>query len=192
MKKPDRNRTGRYAGAVAAFLAVCILLAGASVKKAYAYFTTYATAKGGYVFTDNTEIEEYVDADKHIRIRTGNSTVTNEDGTTETLGTTPVYVRAKAIVAQKYSDYVDYYGYGQDNADDEGGYWADGGDDWYYFTRVLSGVDETTVLDVTVEAPKDEENQQSFNIVVVYEKTPAIEGMEYEECWAAADATGGE
>ena len=197
MKTTDRKNGKRYVGALAALLAVCVLIAGASVKRAYAYFTTYATAKGGYVFADNTQIEEYVDSDKHIKIRTGNTPATDEDGKPlldengyqVMLGTTPIYVRAKAIVAKKYSEYV---GYNINAADSQGGTWTDGGDGWYYFTRVLSGVDETTVLDVTVTAPKDEENQQSFNIVVAYEKTPAIEGMDYKACWAAADATGGE
>ena len=105
----------------------------------------------------------------------------------EKLGTTPIYVRVQAIVAQKYRKYVEYVA----SKDEKGGEWVKDGD-WYYFTRVLSGVDETSVLDVTVSAPKDEENQQSFNIVVAYEKTPAIEGMDYKQCWAEADKTGGE
>ena len=182
MRRTDRNKAGNRAGVIAVFLAVCVLIAGASVKRAYAYFTTYATAKGGYVFTDNTQIEEYVDADKHIKIRTGETTI---DG--ETLGTTPIYVRVKAIVAEKYEEYVDY---AVPAKDEKGGEWVKEGE-WYYYTRVLSGVDETSVLDVTVSAPKDEENQQSFNIVVAYEKTPAIDGMDYKACWAEADETGG-
>ena len=67
-----------------------VMVLGLGIGSAMAYFTTYVTAKGGMPIRlgDKTELDEKFDGKKHL-------VVTNN-------GINPVFVRARAIVPNKY------------------------------------------------------------------------------------------
>ena len=164
MKKMEEFR--KYLNAFL-LLAVCAMLLSGTIDKAYAYFSTYAEAKGGYTFTDDTDINETIDGVKHI-------TVTSSDKTT------PVFVRVTAVTASQYEEYIGY-----EPSDDA---WVDGGDGYWYYTRPLVGKDETSVIDVYLkDVPEKDEVVKEFKLVVVYEKTPAEENVSWQDAWKAAD-----
>ena len=78
-----------------ALLLVVVLLAGASVGTAWAYFTATTSADGGYTFTAPDIHEEITDKTKVI-------TITNDEKGVLT------YVRAKAVTAEKYKNSLTY------------------------------------------------------------------------------------
>ena len=139
-----------YSIAVLAFLMVMT----AGVGKAWAYFTTYASAAGGITITmgDETEIEEeFSNWEKRVTI--------TSDADSE-----PVYIRAKAFGSGSYP--LTYSG--------EGG--AAGEGDYYYYSEIVPGGGKTSVLSVKIEnVPEaDLENGTMFNVVVIYESTPVM------------------
>ncbi len=136
-----------------AALAVVLVL-GACIGIASAYFTTYAWAKGSLTIElgDNTEIfEEFSQWTKHV-------VVANQ------AGSSPVFVRARAFWGDTYS--VVY---------DGGADWVDGSDGFWYYQNILYGGGETSALDIRiVDLPSDMEAGDSFNVVVIYETTPVL------------------
>ena len=147
-----------------ALLLVVVLLAGASVGTAWAYFTATTSADGGYTFTAPDIHEEITDKTKVI-------TITNDEKGVLT------YVRAKAVTAEKYKNSLTY---------GLAAGWEQGGE-WFYYTAPLEPGDSTTALTVTIGAPADEKDDQNFNIIVVYEDTPADEGKTMMECWESSN-----
>lgn len=157
-----------------------VLVLGASMGSAWAYFTANAEAAGGYPIRlgGRTDIGEDFSAwTKHI-------TVSNEEGGQ------PVYVRAKAFSGSEYSLIYS----------DASGLWTPGGDGYYYYGAILNGgetTDELLVKIAGVPEDADLEDAESFNVVVVYESTP----VQYDEAgnpyadWSikldAGDAEGG-
>lgn len=139
-----------FLGAFAAALA-----ATATVGSAWAYFTTYAEAQGGYTISlgDETRVEEeFSDWTKHIAV-------------TSAEGSEPAYVRVKAFSG---SEYTLVY---SDKADK----WSPGEDGYYYYEDIVEGGQTTEPLDVRIEdIPEDAEE---FNVVVVHESTP----VQYDE-----------
>lgn len=129
-------------------LAAVIAVAGVSVKQTMAYFTTYATAKGGIAIDigPTTDVdEEFKDWKKTIQI--------------ENTGEVACYVRAKVIAASQF------------DISAEGSNWSLGDDGYYYYSQVVpvGGKTDSIVASITVGA----DVQTSFNVVVVQECTPA-------------------
>ena len=135
-----------------------ILVLGASVQGAMAYFTTYANADGGFVIHlgNKTEITETPPTDwtKHL-------VVGNQDGSV------PVYVRAFALAGDNYT--LTY--------SSPDGKWSDGGDGYWYYSEILLAGESSSVLDVkigNIPAKENLEGGEKFNVVVLYESTPVI------------------
>lgn len=144
-------------------LAVPALAAGmiltAAAGSAWAYFTTYTSAAGGYAIdlSDETEIvETYSDHTKHL-------VVSNDSGQA-------VYVRARAFSGEQYA--LTYTG---EN-------WQQGTDGYWYYGAALPGivtaedgtvtVSKTSQLDVRIAFPEGAEEGDDCNVVVIYESIP--------------------
>ncbi|MCI9336129.1 MAG: hypothetical protein HFH93_01075 [Lachnospiraceae bacterium] len=151
------KRRNIFLTAVSALAAGMILTATAG--SAWAYFTTYTSASGGYAVNlgNETEIvETYSEHTKHL-------TVTNE-------GTAPVYVRARAFSGSRYG--LTYEGEG----------WQAGADGYYYYNSVVPGItstedgtvskSQTSQLDIRIAFPEDAEEGDDCNVVVIYESMP--------------------
>lgn len=141
----------KKAGCFIVFLAL-IMAVTAGSGRAWAYFTTYASAEGGITIAlgDRTEIEEkFSNWEKRVTI--------TSDPDSE-----PVYIRAKAFGSGSYPL----------TCGGEG--WSDGGDGYYYYDKILSGGEETSVLSVKIgNVPEnDVEDGTMFNVVVIYESAP--------------------
>ncbi len=154
-----------------AALAVSLTLS-AGVGSAWAYFTTYAQARGGYTIElgDKTTVEEDFSAwTKHVAI-------------TSNADSEPVYVRARAFCGQDYN--LVYSGSEK---------WTPGADGYYYYSDILNGGETTDVLDVRIEnVPEEIEDAAAFNVVVIYETTPVRyheDGEPYAD-WTATLNTG--
>lgn len=154
-----------------AALAVSLTLS-AGAGSAWAYFTTYANASGGYTLSlgDKTTVSENFSSwTKHVVI-------------TSQADSKPVYVRAKAFCG---SDYELVYS-GSDK-------WSPNSDGYYYYSDILNGGDSTDALDVKIEnIPEEVKNGDSFNVVVIYETTPVRyheDGTPYAD-WTAELNTG--
>lgn len=155
--KRNMMRVGK---ATAAALVAGMVLYTA-VGDAWAYFTTYTSASGGYAIDlgSQTQIEEdYSDHTKHL-------VVSND-------GTRPVYVRARAFSGSRYT--LSY--------SSEDGRWQAGTDGYYYYSEPLPGVTEaedgsvvsaeTSELLVRIAFPEDAEEGEECNVVVIYESVP--------------------
>jgi len=134
---------------IAAALALVLVL-GASIGTTWAYFTTYATAKGGYPIelSERTQITETLSSwTKHVTISAADDSV-------------PTYVRSRAFCGEEYS--LTYEGSG----------WTYGGDGWYYYDAILEGGGQTEPLDIGIEGvPVDAVAGEDFHVIVVYEST---------------------
>ena len=137
--------------ALTAILLVCTAPAGT----AFAYFTTYARATGGYVIElgDQTTIDDDVSNwVKHVKI-----TVSDDSQ--------PVFVRARAFGPTDYE--LQYSGSEK---------WAPGGDGYYYYQEACTAgqqLDELNIRIANVPEQKDIVKPEEFNVVVVHETTPA-------------------
>ena len=136
-------------------LLALVMLAGAAIRPAMAYFTSYTRAKGGYTIhqsSTTTVDEEFSDWTKRI-------TIQNTEGG-------PVFVRSRAFAGSAYT--LSYSGEG----------WSDGGDGWYYYGAPLPAGGTSAALLVSISnLPKAEEGE-SFNVAVVYESTPVLYGKD--------------
>lgn len=145
--------------AAAALAAGLVLTAGAG--EAWAYFTTYTSASGGYAVDLGHEtqiVEEYSNHTKRL-------IVSNDS-------TQPVYVRARAFSG---SQCVLSY------SSEDGG-WQAGNDGYYYFSQPLAGAEaaqdgtvntaKTSELLVQIEFPADAQEGDECNVVVIYESLP--------------------
>lgn len=143
----------KRAGYSIAFLAFVMVLT-AGVGRAWAYFTTYASAQGGITIElgNETEIEETFSSwTKHLTI-------------TSDAGSEPVYVRARAYGSGRYP--LEYSGTG----------WQAGDDGYYYYNEILPGGGSTSELLVGIKDVPDQEieNGTMFNVIVIYESTPVM------------------
>lgn len=156
-----------------AALAVSLTLS-AGAGSAWAYFTTYTDAAGGYTLElgDKTTIteEEPTNWTKHVVI------TSQEDSQ-------PVYVRARAFCG---SDYELLYS-------DGSGKWSPSDDGYYYYSDILNAGESTEMLDIKIEnIPEEVKNGDNFNVVVIYETTPVRyreDGTPYAD-WSAKLNTG--
>lgn len=164
-------KKGYYVIAVLALAAVMT----AGVGKAWAYFTSYAQAEGGYVInlSDKTEItEKFSDWTKHVAV-------------TSDQDSAPVYIRVKAFGGNLYPlQYVPAVA----------GDWTKGeNDDYYYYNKIVRGGETTSELQIEIlKIPKKPEDGDTFNVIVIYESTPVLydgEGNPYAD-WNALLDTG--
>ena len=156
---------------ILAALAVILTLSAAS-GSAWAYFTTYAQARGSYPIElgDRTTVEEDFSAwTKHVSIK---SEPDSE----------PVYIRVRAFCGAAY----------QLVYSDTSGKWSPDSDGYYYYSDVVKGGEATDVLDIKIEnVPEDVKDPASFNVVVIYETTPVLyreDGTPYADWSAKVDA----
>lgn len=145
-----------------AVLAVMLVLSS-SIGSAVAYFTTYASARGGYVIRlgGRTEIEEkYENAQKLVRI-------SNVPGKEDDKGKYPVFVRVRA-----FSD----SGLAISYISDPAGAWLADGDYWCYQKALFAG-DTSDTLKISVNAKTEEKEFKTgdtADVIVVYESVPAV------------------
>lgn len=138
-------------------------IVSAGIGKAWAYFTTYTEASGGYRIDlgDETRITEgFEDWTKHVEI-------SSEEGSE------PVYIRARAFCAEYPLEYVSPTRKWIQHPTSP--------DDYWYYTDILNGGDTTNVLDIKIkDVPKeDKEHPENspeigdrFNVIVIYESIP--------------------
>lgn len=160
-KRTDRGsmRSGRLRAVI--FAASAVLTVTVSVGTAQAYFTTYATAKGGHRISLGTRTgitEEFSRWTKHISI--------------SNTGKRECFVRVKVFAGSTYQ--LDYTGNGA---------WRAGEDGYWYYDAVLPAGGVTASLDVKITLPEvtetDEEGNalpftEDFNVVVIQECTAAL------------------
>ena len=135
-------------------LSAAVTIAGAGIGQAWAYFTTYAQAAGGYAvhLGSRTEIkEDFSDWTKRV-------VIANDEGSE------PVYVRVKAFCGSQYT--IEYSGEG----------WSLAQDGYYYYEHMVSGEkDHNTTAPLNLKIggiPADPEVMEQFNVIVIYESTP--------------------
>ncbi len=137
-------------GALAVFL-----ILSSTIGISMAYFTTYVTAKGGYVIKSEPKIdEEFTNRNKAI-------TISNKPGAS------PVFVRVKAFSGSEYE--IKY-------SHDEN--WIENQDGYFYYKLPLEGsaaTSATSTLNAYIEKiPERLKDNDEFNIVVIYESVLAV------------------
>ena len=152
---------------VLAVLAIALVLS-ASIGTAFAYFTTYSDARGGYVIHlgHKSEIEEsWLEGKKEIRI--GNKANSADD-----VGKYPIFVRVKIFAGTDLSLGVP-----------AGVNWVQSGDYYNYLLPLYCALDpsvetnsQTTPLKVEVNAVAGRVYKagDKADVIVVYESVPAV------------------
>ena len=170
---------------ILAVLAVVLVLS-ASIGSAVAYFTTYATARGGYVIYlgDRTEMEE------HISNNRKTVQIFNRAQSAGDIGKYPVFVRVKAFTDSDGT--LDY-------SANTGSLWQPRNDGyWYYQKAIYAGTSEHpegAVTDpaflVDVKANRTLKEGEILDVVVVYDSIPAVFNADGSSDLDTAWATGG-
>ena len=130
------------------------LVVGANIGTAWSYFSTYATAQGGYTLNlgDYDRIHEEVDSGRK-------KIVVESDENSE-----PVYIRLRYFSGSTHEVKPE---------DQSGGKWVDGGDGYWYYTDIVNGGESTGELDLVIDDLTNEDSsKEDFNVVVVYESAP--------------------
>ncbi len=137
--------------------AALILVTAVTIGSAMAYFTTYVTAKGGYVvelgFT-KTEIKEEVEYGKKVIALTNT-------------GDFDCYVRMKALTGDAYKDSLEYL------EPENAGKWTPGADGFYYYSDIVAPSETTSELVVRFSFPEGKE-PTDFNVIIIQECTPVL------------------
>lgn len=148
--------------------AAIVLPLSIGAGSALSYFTANDSAVGGYAIEvglpEGNIDEEYSNWEKRI-------TITNT-------GDTPMYVRARAFVVSPYTVTASY-----DATEDDKEYWTTIADsEWYYYySPALKAGDTTAVLKLKIGGlPENPVESDEFDVVVVYEKTTAVEIVDGE------------
>ena len=127
---------------------------GIQGKSSMAYFTTYASAKGGYELRAGieTEIHEEIDGlNKHIRIEN------TSDG--------ECFVRVKVFAGS-----VTEISYTCEN-----GNWQEGEEGYWYWGNALAPGKISGELTASIQIPEGMENMaDSFDVIVIQECTPVL------------------
>lgn len=148
--------------------AACMLILSVGAGSAWAYFTTYTEAQGGYAVQlgSQSTVTETLDSwTKHVVI-------------TSDADSGRVFIRAKAFAGSQYE-----LGYSS-----AGGKWELGEDGFYYYSDIVEAGGSTETLDIKINnVPAQVKDGDNFNVVVVYESTPVV----YRDGEAAADWTAG-
>lgn len=143
--------------------AAAVLALAAGAQSALAYFTTYATAKGGYTvhLGETTSMEEnFADWTKKIRV--------------SNTGTQPCFVRVKAFCGSRYT--LTFTGDG----------WTAGDDGYWYYSAVVPAGQQSGELDIAIGGVPTGE-AEDFNVVVVQEAAAVrytADGAAYAD-WSA-------
>lgn len=135
---------------------IITFIIGLLINKSIAYFTTIATAEGGFTITVGEDMvldyEEMSDWTLHNIVR-------NSDESDD------VWVRVKIFKPDRIKLQI------HDRSDT--GLWTEKSDGYIYYTDIVGGGMNTEMLDIQVIADSIEEgNEENFNIVVVAEATP--------------------
>lgn len=145
-----------------------VLVVGASIGVAWAYFTTYARALGSRPVTlgDTTTIEEEVDEyGKHI-------TIFNDTDSAQ-----PVYVRVAAFIGKEGELNISlgqgWMQSGEYKGKTEGGY------GYFYYMQPLKPGERTSVLDISIKLPEKLKVEDDPNVIVVHESTPVLYSGNY-------------
>lgn len=138
--------------AIPVLMAVGLIFAG-QINSANAYFTTYVTAKGGYVVSwehHEEMTETFSEWTKYVTIASKADSV-------------PTFIRVKAFGDTKYDLKI------------MGNDWEyNPADDFYYYKKDLQGGQITTPLSVKISnIPVSPREGDNFNVVVVYESIVA-------------------
>ncbi len=143
-------------------------VAYSSVGEANAYFTTYVQASGSKQlhFGDNTTISEgYQSWNKTVKL-------TNDASSPK-----PVYMRVKAFCPDKY--YLERNKDGASEAELKAWDYNEKDGYWYYQNVVQPGETTSeltlTILDAATNKKPAAEKGLSFNVILIYETTPAVE-----------------
>ena len=133
------------------------LILCSSIGTSLAYFSTYATAKGGYIIKSQPDIhEEFTEKTKRI-------TISNN------AGASPIFVRVKVFNG---SEFKMKYGLGENWTTTN---YDEAKDGYFYYTKALDGGQATSVLNATItEIPERLKDKDEFNIVVIYESVLAV------------------
>jgi len=154
---------------ILAFLAVLLVLSS-SIGSAIAYFTTYATARGGYVIHlgGKTEIKErIVNNSKIISIR-------NNPEKPEDAGKYPVFVRVKAFADSDGVLDVSSNALYPGNPD---ALWEQDGENCWRYRKAIYAGEETEpafTIDVSSSRKLKPEETMILDVIVVYESVPAV------------------
>lgn len=153
--------------------AACMLILSVGAGSAWAYFTTYTEAQGGYAIQlgSQSTVTETLDSwTKHV-------VITNDAASGR------VFIRARAFAGSPY----------ELNYSSAGGKWTLGADGFYYYSDVVEAGGSTETLDIKIDhVPAEVKEGDSFNVVVVYESTPVVyKDGEAVADWAAELITGG-
>ena len=172
---------------ILAVLAVVLVLS-ASIGSAVAYFTTYATARGGYVIHlgGRTEIEEDIvnnrktvrifnraQSDEDIGINNRKTVrIFNRAQSDEDIGKYPVFVRVKAFTDSDGT--LDYDA-------NTGSLWQPRNDGyWYYQKAIYAGTSEhpegavTDPFVVTINLNRTLKEGEELDVIVVYDSVVAV------------------
>ena len=171
-----------------AVLAVVLVLSS-GIGSAIAYFTTYATARGGYVIHlgGKTEIKErIVENSKIISIR-------NNPEKPEDVGKYPVFVRVKA--------FTDSDGVLDDSSNalypgNPDALWEQDGENCWRYRKAVYAGEETEpafTIDVSSSRKLKPEETMILDVIVVYESVPAVfiaDGSpDLDTAWNTGDVT---
>ena len=165
MRRDWKNKT--FILAIIAFL----MVTGATVHQAIAYFTTYTAASGSAVLhlglTTTIPDEEVSDWTKHVSI--------------QNTGDKECYVRVKAFAGELYEAALTYT--------DTSGKWSAGEDGYYYYRDILAPGASSDELLIKIDHLNREED---FNVIVVQECTAVLydeNGQPYYD-WSILADTG--
>lgn len=135
------------------------MVTGIGAGSARAYFTTFATARGGHEITVGPETqitEEFSNWTKHVSLKN--------------TGDVECYVRVRAFAGNAFG--LEYTGSTK---------WYSGGDGYWYYDEIVPAGGETEILDVKIELPQvtDELGNkvpytEDFNVVVIQECTAVL------------------
>ena len=153
-----RKKCRKKIGILIAVLAALVL--SASIGTTMAYFTTYTRAVGGqklHLGYSTTVTESFSEKAKHV--------VVSNDETSASA----VFVRVKGFSAQALT-----YNSNQDPhwaATAPEGSITNGEGYWYYLLPVDPGK-STSQIDISITFPGTPKEDDSFNMIVIYESTP--------------------
>ena len=154
-------------------LLAVVLVLSAGIGMASAYFTTYVTAKGGYVIHLNYETEIHEDVSQWTK----RVSLYNREGSS------PIFVRAKVFFADPYTLEI------------SGANWVLDSEGFYrYQLPVYGGQSTADELLIHISGiPEDAKPGDDFNVIVVYESVPALfneDGSpDLDKAWATGDKT---
>ena len=152
--------------------ACAALVLTASIGSAFAYFSTYEKALGGY----EIHLGDYEEITEDFSDWTKKVVVTSRQDSKD-----DVYVRIKAFAGSQVA--LQYSGDTR---------WSPAADGYYYYSDVLKPGESTSEIDVLINNIPQGVDPDSFNVVVVYEATAVrynADGTPYADWTQTLDVT---